>query len=119
MMARLACASSLPLSCGTVQLLAKVALTERFALIVTVHVPLPVQPLPLQPEKAEPVAALAVSVTELPFANGAEQVAPQLIPAGLDVTVPVPLPAVAIVSVRVGAVNVAVSALSAPIATVH
>jgi hypothetical protein len=99
-MARLACASSLPLSWGTVQLLAKVALTDRSALIVTVHVPFPEQPLPLQPEKVEPVAALAVSVTELPFANPAEQVAPQLIPAGLDVTVPVPFPAFVTVSVR-------------------
>jgi hypothetical protein len=75
-------------------------LTERFALIVTVHVPFPEQPLPLQPAKVEPVAALAVSVTELPFAKPAEQVAPQLIPAGLDVTVPVPFPAFVTVSVR-------------------
>jgi hypothetical protein len=80
MMARLACASGLPLSWGTVQVLAKVALTERFALIVTAHVPFPEQPLPLQPEKVEPVAALAVSVTELPFAK--RRTAPQLIPPG-------------------------------------
>jgi hypothetical protein len=63
-------------------------------------VPIPEQPLPLQPAKVSPVAALPVRVTELPFAKSAEQVAPQLIPAGLEVTVPVPFPAFVTVSVR-------------------
>ena len=111
MMALLALASSLPWSLGTVQVLAKVALAARFALIVTVHVPFPEQPLPLQPEKTEPAAAVAVSVTELPRPKAAEHVAPQLMPAGLEVTVPVPFPAFATVSVSVCVnVNVAVTA---------
>ena len=53
---------------------------------------------PPQPVKVEPASTLAVSVTELPVAKAAEHVAPQLIPAGLDVTVPEPLPAFATVS---------------------
>lgn len=119
-MALLALASSLPLRLGTVHALAKLALTERLALIVTVQVLLPEQPLPLQPEKIEPVAALAVSVTELPRPKAAEQVAPQLMPAGLEVTVPVPFPAFVTVSVRVcAAANVAVTERSTLIVTVH
>jgi len=66
----------------------KVAVTDCAAFIVTEHVPVPVQ-APLQPVKAEPAAAVAVSVT-VPL-NDAEQVVPQLIPAGLLVTVPEPL----------------------------
>ena len=69
-----------------------VAVTERAALIVTVHAPVPEQS-PLQPVKFEPASAAAVSVTVLPDVKTAEQVVPQLIPGGLDVTVPEPLPA--------------------------
>jgi hypothetical protein len=45
----------------------KVAVTEWFALICTVHVPVPVQ-APDQPEKTEPAVACAVRVTEVPDA---------------------------------------------------
>ena len=44
-----------------------VAVTERAALIATVHVPVPVQ-APLQPVNVEPLAADTVSVTDVPFA---------------------------------------------------
>jgi hypothetical protein len=76
---------------------AKVAVAEWSALIVSVHVPVPEQS-PLHPEKVEPASAVAVNVTVLPDAKLAEQLAPQLTPAGLDVTVPVPLPAFATVT---------------------
>ncbi len=42
---------------------ANVAVTKRFELIVTVHVPVPVQAPPLQPMNADPDAGAAVSVT--------------------------------------------------------
>src|SRR5207249_10556486 len=70
----------------------KVAVTVVAAFRVTEQVPVPVQPPPLQPAKVEPLADVAVSVTKLPPSNVAEQVAPQLIPAGFEVTVPLPVP---------------------------
>ena len=63
-------------------------------LSVTVHVPVPVpeQPPPLQPVKVEPAAGVAVRVTTVPLANEAEHDAPQAMPAGALVTVPLPAP---------------------------
>jgi hypothetical protein len=60
------------------------------------QVPVPEHPPPLQPVKVEPVAAAAVRTTGT--AKGAEQVGLQLMPAGLLVTVPLPM----IVTVRTG-----------------
>jgi hypothetical protein len=65
--------------------------TVLSALSVTVHVAVPVH-APVHPPNDEPVAAAAVSVTVVPPAKLAEQVVPQLMPAGLLVTVPEPLP---------------------------
>lgn len=79
--------------------------------MAVVQVPVPLHPPPLQPTKIEPAAAVAVSVTELFVGNEALQVAPQLMPAGLLVTVPVPVPALLRVSVAGTALNVAVTAL--------
>ncbi len=79
---------------------AKVAVTVCAALIVTVQVPVPEQPPPLQPEKVEPAAGTAVKVTELPLAYVAAQVAPQAMPAGALVTVPLPAPVLLTVSVK-------------------
>src|SRR5206468_12731125 len=77
-----------------------VAVTLVAAFIVTAHVvPEPEQPPPLQPANVEPPAGLAVSVTEVPELYEAEQVAPQLIPAGFDVTVPLPEPGLLTVGV--------------------
>lgn len=53
------------------------------------HSEVPVQ-APLQPANEEPVPAVAVSVNCVSFAKLALQVDPQVIPAGLLVTVPVP-----------------------------
>lgn len=101
----------------------KVAVTAAFALNVTAHVLVPVH-APLHPPKDEPEAAVAVRVTAMPEAKLAVHVVPQLIPAGLLVTVPLPLPAR--VTVKVGCVggggvaaNVAVTVELAVSLTVH
>jgi hypothetical protein len=69
----------------------KEAPTEAVAFMVTWHAPVPVQ-APLQPAKVEPDAGAAVRLTTVPELNDAEQVEPQLMPAGELVTVPVPVP---------------------------
>ena len=58
--------------------------------------------LPAQPVKVEPVAEVVVSVTEVLLLKEAEQVEPQLIPSGSEVTVPEPVPALEMVRVWVG-----------------
>ena len=76
---------------------------------VTTHDPVPEQPPPLQPPKVEPAAGAAVSVTAVPLAKLAAQVAPQVMPAGALVTVPAPVPAFETVSAK-GGVKVTVKA---------
>jgi hypothetical protein len=61
---------------------------------------------------------VAVSVTEVPWLKLAEQVAPQLMPAG-RATVPVPVPALVTVSVYVLSVKVAVTVVAAVTVTVQ
>src|SRR5207245_624798 len=70
----------------------KLAFTACAALIVTTQVPVPLHPAPLQPVNTEPLAGAAVKVTDVPLANEALHVAPQSMPAGLLVSVPLPLP---------------------------
>src|SRR5439155_4094658 len=70
----------------------KVAVTDWFAFIVTVQVPVPLQ-APDQPAKKVPLPGVAVSLTLVPELNDALHVGAQLIPAGLLVTVPVEVPA--------------------------
>ena len=72
---------------------ANVARTFVSALRVTWHVPVPLHPPPDHPAKTELPVATAVRVTGLPLAKTYEQFAPQEIPAGTDVTSPVPAPA--------------------------
>ena len=96
----------------------KVAVTDWAALIVTTQIPVPLHPAPLQPLNTDPLAGVAVSVTDVPLANDALHVAPQLIPTGLLVTVPLPLPA--FVTVRVytyTCVKLALTACAALIVT--
>ena len=81
--------------CGGAEV--KVAVTLVLALRVTTHAPVPVQ-APDQPVKVEPVLAAAVNVTGVPLAKLALQVVPQLIPAGLLLTVPAPVPALCTVN---------------------
>src|SRR5439155_9857543 len=91
----------------------KVAVTVVPAETVTTHVPVPEQPPPLQPVKVEPAAGVAVSVTAVPLAKLAVHVAPQVIPAGALVTVPLPVPAEVTVRVKVCSVKVAVTVVAA------
>jgi hypothetical protein len=57
---------------------------------------------PLQARKKDPAAGVTVNETTCPDKNGALQVAPQLIPAGLLVIVPPPVPLLFTVSRLVG-----------------
>ncbi len=82
-----------------VELSAKVAVTDRAALIATVQVPVVLVQAPLQPANVEPLAAAAVRVTVAVLAKLALHVDPQLTPVGDDVTVPLPVPALVTVSV--------------------
>lgn len=74
-----------------------VAVTDWLDDIVTLHAPVPVQ-APDQPVKAKPASGVAVNATVDPEGKLALQVEPQLIPAGLLVTVPVPIPFLVTVS---------------------
>lgn len=94
-----------------------VAVTDSDELIVTEQVPVPVQ-APVQPAKAEPVAGVSVKETTVPLINFALHVPGQLMPAGLLVTVPVPLPAKVTVSGRTN-LKVAVTEFDALIVTEH
>jgi hypothetical protein len=58
----------------------------------TSQAPVPAQPPPDQPAKIELAAGAAVSTTAAPGGYSSEQSAPQSIPAGLELTVPAPLP---------------------------
>jgi len=79
----------------------------------------PEQPPPLQPLKVEPAAGAAVSVTAVPLGKLAEQVAPQVMPAGELVTVPLPVPALLTVRVKVCGVKVAVTVVAPETVTVQ
>jgi len=72
----------------------KFAVTDLAASAATVQVPAPAHD-PLQPMNVEVPSETAVSVTEVPALKVYEQVPPQLIPAGDEVTVPPPVPVLA------------------------
>lgn len=93
-----------------------VAVTALAALMVTEQVPVPEQ-APVHPVNVEPVPAAAVKVTTVPLLKLALQVPGQLMPAGLLLTVPLPVPASVTVSAKVTALNVAVTALAALMVT--
>src|SRR3989338_10612404 len=75
----------------------KVAVQVLSAPIVTT--PSPQSALPDQPEKMKPESGVAVKVTEEPEEKEAEHVEPQLMPEGLEVIMPEPVPP--LVTVRV------------------
>ena len=78
---------------------ANVAIAVVAPLTVNVQLPVPVQG-PSQPVNCMFAAGVAVSVTDVPFANESEQVAPQLMAPTLLMTVPEPLPGLVIVTVE-------------------
>lgn len=86
----------------------KVGVTVWNAFIVTTHKPVPLQPAPDHPAKNEPPLADALNVTIEPALKFAAQVAPQLMLAGFEPTLPLPVPAG--VTVKVGAAIFNVSA---------
>jgi hypothetical protein len=85
--------ASVTASVKFVTVVLNVAVTVSAALIVTEQVLVPVQPAPLHPANVDPVAAAAVSTTTCPAVKLAEHVGWHAMPAGLLVTVPVPVPA--------------------------
>lgn len=87
-------------------LVSKVAVTALAAFMVTVQVPVPVQ-APLQPAKLEPAAAVALRVTLVFSVKLEVQVLPQLIPAGVLLMAPPPVPAFVTLRAKVGTVAVA------------
>jgi len=95
------------------------AVTAVSAAIVTVQVPVPLQPAPLQPANVEPVLGVAVNVTVAPWGYVSEQSAPQLMPAGDDVTVPAPVPLLLTASAKAFRANDAVTAVAAVTVTVQ
>ena len=74
-----------------------VAVTAALPVKVTLQLPVPVQ-APDQPANVEVAFGAAVSVTIVPLVKLALHIAPQLIPAGLLVTFPAPVPALWTVS---------------------
>lgn len=91
--------------------MSKVAFTLWFWVMVTLQEPAVPVHTPPQPSKTEPWSAVSVSVTVLPAGKVALQAEPQLIPGGLLVIVPVPLPDLLIVTNA--PVKLAVTCLSA------
>jgi hypothetical protein len=75
----------------------KVADTVVFAFIVTLQAPAPLHP-PAHAPNVEVAAGVSVSVTTVPAANVPWHVVPQLMPAGLLVMVPPPVPELCTVS---------------------
>src|SRR5437870_11907142 len=91
----------------------KVAVTLGACVMLTVQEPVPLHPAPRQLSNVESLAATAVSVTLGLELNGALHVLPQVIPAGLEVTVPLPAPALLTVRGNCWSVKVALTLLAA------
>ena len=69
----------------------KLAVTDWAPDVGRVQAPVPVH-APLHPPKEEPAAGVAFNVTCVPAGKVSVQFVPQLIPAGVLVTAPVPAP---------------------------
>lgn len=95
------------------------AVTERAELMDTVQLVEEPEQAPLQPANLLPAAGAAVNFTEVPELKLAEHVLPQLMPAGEDDTLPLPVPERETVKVYTGSVNVAVTAWAEAMLTVQ
>ena len=78
----------------------KSAVTDLAEFMLTVQVLPETLSHPLHPPKPESKSGVAVRVTVVPLTYVAEQVLPQLMPAGLEVTVPPPRSVLLTVSVK-------------------
>src|SRR5207249_367223 len=104
---------------ASVKTMENVPVTERLSLIVSVHVvAVPLQ-APPQPLNRAWVPGVAVSVTVAPTLKLAEQLDPQVIPAGLLVTSPPAEPREITVNVTEIGANVAVTVVAALTVTVQ
>src|SRR3954468_7923133 len=74
---------------------------------------------PVQPVKIDPNDAVGVSVTTVSITKSLAQPVPQLMPCGLEVTVPLPMPVLATVSVNRFSMKLAVTDLAFAMPTVH
>src|SRR4051812_25092157 len=84
----------------------KLAVTDVAAFMLTLHdAPETVSP-PFHPLNTDSIPGVAVSVTIVPLSYTAEQFEPQLIPSGLEVTAPLPMPDFLTVSVKRSRVKV-------------
>src|SRR5204863_178645 len=97
----------------------KFADTALLAPIVTVQVDPFELSQPVHPVNTDKVAGVAVSVTAVPITKSLLHAAPQLIPAGDEVTVPLPIPVIDTVSVNRLSMKIAVTDLAFVIETVH
>jgi hypothetical protein len=96
-----------------------VAVIDVAPFIATVQVVPETALHPVHPAKRAPPPATAVKVTWVPRLYDSEQSAPQLIPAGFEVTVPVPLPALITDRSARGRSNAATTLRAASIVTVQ
>jgi len=96
-----------------------VPVTERLSFIVSVHVVVVPLHAPPQPLNRAWVPGVAVSVTVAPTLKLAEQLAPQVIPAGPLVTSPAAEPREVTVNVTEIGVKVAVTVVAALTVTVQ
>ena len=86
----------------------KLAVTDLAESTVAEQAPVPVQ-APDQPANVEVASGVAVRVTTVPESKEAEQVEPQSMPAGAEVTAPPPVPTFETESEWVTRVKVAVT----------
>ena len=94
-------------------------MTVLAAFMVTVQVLPEAVSQPLQPMNMDKGPGVAVRVTIVPLLYVAEHVGPQLIPEGLDVTVPPMMPVLLTVRVKRCTAKVAVTDRAALMATVQ
>src|SRR5688572_10697813 len=88
----------------------KLAVTVTLAVtLASVHMPVPVQPPPVQPANTEPPCGPALNTSVLPAGTMVTQAPGQLMPAGLDVTVPLPAPPMTTVMVTGGGASISVA----------